>query len=118
MMNSLRVLLLPLLFLLRAAIVGSQEREHLLEAKKYPLVEQYKESSSPYARVGGVAVFLLASLSNAIELGEEVPTHEFTDYFARLTAAKSTRAAHVEHFYGVTGEGEKLHDVFVSSSNV
>ena len=96
-------------------VAGSfKEREHLLEAEKYPLVSQYKGSTVAHARIGKVAVFLLASISNAVELGEEVPDHEYTNYYSRLLAAKATWASHVDHFYGVTGAGPAEIRVFNS----
>ena len=113
--SKVLLLMLALLMLLDdTTYVGSQEREHLVDTKRYPLVEQYKNSASPHARIEKIAVFILASLSNAIELGEQAPRYEYTDYFSRLLAAKSTWAAHVDHFYGVTGEGRGIYALYLS----
>jgi len=60
--------------------------------------------------VRSIAVFLLASLRNAVELGET--RDNAYDYFVRMTAARRTWAAKAAHFYGVTGAGEAETRIF------
>ena len=64
--------------------------------------------------MNSVAVYLLASLKNAIELGEKEPPagERYYNYWARLVAARQTWASRLTHFYGVTGAGEAERRIF------
>ena len=55
--------------------------------------------------IKNVGIFLLASLSNAVELGEKEPDKDYINYFQRLVAAKQTWASRAHVFFGVTGQG-------------
>ena len=71
-----------------------------------------------HEKIDFIAVFLLASLKNAIELGEKpVFAHgRNEDFFARISAAQQTWAYNVQHFYAVVGNGEEENRVLANAS--
>jgi hypothetical protein len=71
-----------------------------------------------HEKINFIAVFLLASLKNAIELGEKsVFAHgRNEDFFARVSAAQQTWAYNVQHFYAVVGNGEEENRVLANKS--
>jgi hypothetical protein len=71
-----------------------------------------------HEKIDFIAVFLLASLKNAIELGEKpVFSHgRSEDFFARVSAAQQTWAYNVRHFYAVVGNGAEEKRILANTS--
>ena len=71
-----------------------------------------------HEKIDFIAVFLLASLKNAIELGEKpVFAHgRNEDFFARISAAQQTWAYNVRHFYAVVGNGAEEKRILANTS--
>ena len=117
-MNYLFTILL-LSIPLHVVFVGSLEKSEVLIDDRFPQYRQYADSLVDTATVEGIAVFLLASLTNSRRLGtvEDAVDHRI-DYFERLVAAKRTWAAHIVNFYGVTGNGIKEKEIFSETSRI
>lgn len=79
----------------------------------------YKQLNAQFhEKIDFIAVFLLASLKNAIELGEK-PNFSHgrnEDFFARISAAQQTWAYNVRHFYAVVGNGLEEKRVLANTS--
>jgi len=82
-----------------------------ITSKSSPLTDTTKTykvlNSQSKEKVDFIAVFLLASLKNAVELGETfVKAHgRDENFFTRIVASQQTWGYNIRHFYAVVGNG-------------
>ena len=75
-------------------------------------------NAQSHEKIDFIAIFLLASLKNAIQLGEspQFSHGRDEDFFARVTAAQQTWGYNVRNFYAVVGNGPEEKRILSNTS--
>ena len=97
----------------------------LISEPMTPFMANYTRARDPGVAINNIAIFLLASMAHAQQLGRPPPKRDplskdpgydwEVNYFDRVLAARATYAKNIMHFFMVVGRGQDEEAVLRSS---